>query len=329
MYHHPNQWFNACYQKILSIPALQHWCQTLPAQMHAWQQQSASADIIKWCKLLNKLPQLEGLVVDITDTVTVGCAEDIDDYTRKHITGLLRQFTPWRKGPFSICGIDIDTEWRSDWKWQRLLPHITPLTGRNVLDIGCGSGYHMWRMLGEGANAVFGIDPTALFLAQFHVLQHFIRHDDIHFLPLGVEQMQALNAFDTVFSMGVLYHRRDPITFLEQLKQQLRPGGELVLETLVVDGDANTVLMAGERYAQMRNVWFLPSIAALEVWLSRVGFINIRCVDVNMTSTDEQRSTAWMTTHSLQDFLDPDDPSKTIEGYPAPQRAVFLAQKKG
>ncbi len=222
----------------------------------------------------------------------------------------------------------MDTEWRSDWKWDGVYPNITPLKNRTVLDVGCGSGYHMWRMLGQGASRVIGIDPTQLFFIQFQAIKHFIPRNDIHFLPLGIEEMQPLNAFDTVFSMGVLYHRKDPIQFLNQLKHQLRKGGELVLETLVVDGDEQTVLMAGERYAQMRNVWFLPSTKALAVWLERVGFENIRVVDVNHTTLDEQRSTPWMDSQSLKDFLDPEDITRTIEGYPAPQRAVLIANRK-
>lgn len=140
--------------------------------------------------------------------------------------------------------------------------------------------------------------------------------------------MPALNAFDTVFSMGVLYHRKDPLLFLTQLKDQLRKGGELVLETLVVDGDELTVLMAGERYAQMRNVWFLPSVDALKLWLARLGFTHIRLADISITTPEEQRSTPWMTSQSLSDFLDPQDNTKTIEGYPAPQRAVIVATKR-
>jgi tRNA (mo5U34)-methyltransferase len=125
--------------------------------------------------------------------------------------------------------------------------------------------------------------------------------------------------------MGVLYHRRSPIEFLQQLKDQLVSGGELVLETLVVDGDEQTVMIAGERYAQMRNVWFLPSTAALTVWMQRLGFTNIKIVDKAQTTIEEQRSTDWMTSQSLVDFLDPNDPNKTIEGYPAPLRAVITA----
>ncbi|OXE29836.1 hypothetical protein CA163_26525, partial [Vibrio parahaemolyticus] len=50
-------------------------------------------------------------------------------------------------------------------------------------------------------------------------------------------------------------------------------------------------------------------------------------VDENVTSVDEQRTTDWMTHNSLPDYLDPNDPSKTVEGYPAPRRAVLVARK--
>jgi len=321
------QWFNDCYKSLFDTP-LSHWLQTLPAQLDHWQRNSKHGEFDKWCRLLAKLPSTTPSSIELDEKVAVGSLADVDVYTQKKISGLLQQFMPWRKGPFYVHDIHIDTEWRSDWKWDRVYPHITPLKNRTVLDVGCGSGYHMWRMLGQGASRVIGIDPTQLFFIQFQAIKHFIPRDDIHFLPLGIEEMQPLNAFDTVFSMGVLYHRKDPIQFLNQLKHQLRKGGELVLETLVVDGDEQTVLMAGERYAQMRNVWFLPSTKALAVWLERVGFENIRVVDVNHTTLDEQRSTPWMDSQSLKDFLDPEDITRTIEGYPAPQRAVLIANRK-
>ena len=325
-------WFSDCYKSLLESP-LAHWLQTLPALMENWQRTGKHGEFDKWGRLLSKLPKTDVSAIDLKHTVTIGASDDIDEYTQKQIEGLLKQFMPWRKGPYHVHGIHIDTEWRSDWKWDRVVPHIASLENRHVLDVGCGSGYHMWRMLGEGASRVIGVDPTQLFLIQFQAIKHFMKSDsvatsNIHFLPMGIEDMQPLKAFDTVFSMGVLYHRKDPMAFLTQLKDQLRKGGELVLETLVVDGDENTVLMAGERYAQMRNVWFLPSTAALTVWLSRLGFENIRVVDVNHTTLDEQRSTPWMDTQSLKDFLDPEDITRTIEGYPAPQRAVIVANKK-
>lgn len=320
-------WFKDCYRSLLASP-LAHWLETLPAQIRQWDNQDQHGEFDKWCRLLGKLPDTQPDIINLVDRVEFNSSTPISEHTQKQIEGLLKQFMPWRKGPFHLHGLHVDTEWRSDWKWDRVLPHISPLKNRHVLDVGCGSGYHMWRMLGEGAAGVYGIDPSQLFLIQFQAIKHFNPHPDIHLLPLGIEQMPALKAFDTVFSMGVLYHRKDPIAFLTQLKDQLRSGGELILETLVVDGDENTVLMAGERYAQMRNVWFLPSVDALSIWLSRLGFHDIRVADVNITSLEEQRRTEWMTSQSLADFLDPDDRSKTIEGYPAPQRAVLVATKK-
>ncbi len=278
------------------------------------------------------LPETEVLHLD-RPAVQVGeeSGSGVEAYTA--LREALMALHPWRKGPYRLHGVLIDTEWRSDWKWDRLAPHISPLAGRRVLDVGCGNGYHCWRMLGAGAAQVVGIDPTQLFLAQFQAISRQVASVDpsllrrIRLLPLGIEQVPpGLRAFDSVFSMGVLYHRRSPIDHLLALRDCLRPGGELVLETLVVDGDAKTVLVPGGRYARMRNVWFIPSPEALIGWLERAGFHDVRVVDVTVTSVEEQRATPWMRFQSLSDFLDPADSSRTIEGYPAPRRAIVLAQ---
>jgi tRNA (mo5U34)-methyltransferase len=113
---------------------------------------------------------------------------------------------------------------------------------------------------------------------------------------------------------------------LKELKATLRPGGQLVLETLVIEGGLGQVLVPEGRYAKMNNVWFLPSCETLVSWMSKCGFKNPRVVDVNATTTQEQRSTQWMTFHSLAEFLDPSDNKLTAEGYPAPIRAVFIAE---
>jgi tRNA (mo5U34)-methyltransferase len=318
--------FNKFYQKIAGN-RLNHWLNTLPAQLTEWQARHLHGEFSQWQKTITALPKTSPSSIDINSTVRAGERSDINDGEYKRIENLLKKFKPWRQGPDHIQGLQIDTEWRSDFKWDRLLPHISPLKNRYVLDIGCGSGYHLWRMRGAGAKFVVGIDPTQLFLTQFQAIQHFVQDDNVNLLPLGVEQLPELNAFDTVFAMGVLYHRRSPVDFIYQLKSQLAAGGELVLETLVVDGEENTVLVPGERYAKMRNVWFLPSCDAMCAWLERCGFKNIRVVNTDITALDEQRKTDWIDTESLQDFLDPNDASKTIEGYPAPKRAIFIANK--
>ncbi|QBY05567.1 tRNA 5-methoxyuridine(34)/uridine 5-oxyacetic acid(34) synthase CmoB [Thalassotalea sp. HSM 43] len=319
-----NNVFNQFYQQIAGN-RLAHWLTQLPEQLAHWQKQELHGEFKQWQKTLEALPQTTPSMIDVKDGVTIGAADDIPLGQQKRIEALLKNFKPWRKGPYHVHGIHIDTEWRSDFKWDRLQPHISDLSNRYVLDIGCGSGYHLWRMRGAGAKFVVGIDPTQLFMMQFLSMQHFIQDPAVNLLPLGVEHLPELKAFDTVFAMGVLYHRKSPIDFLQQLKAQLVKGGELVLETLVIEGDKNTVLVPGDRYAKMRNVWFLPSCDALVFWMQRLGFKNVRVVSIDQTAFEEQRKTDWIDTESLQDFLDPNDANKTIEGHPAPLRAIIVA----
>lgn len=283
-------------------------------------------DLQRWWAAIQKLPK-EGALALNESWLQVG-ELSTDVALNEQIHAGLQGLHPWRKGPFNFFGIPVKTEWRSDWKWERVLPHIASLKNRRVLDVGCGSGYHCWRMYAEGARTVLGIDPTLLFMLQFYAIKRLQPSMPVWFAPLRMEELPArLEGFDTVFSMGVLYHRRSPLDHLLELRDALRPGGQLVLETLVIDGGANEVLMPEDRYAAMRNVYFLPSVAMLCLWLRRCGFSNPRVVDENVTTIEEQQSTPWMQYQSLEDFLDPNDHSKTREGYPSPRRAVILAEK--
>ena len=288
----------------------------------------AHGDLARWESALAALPPLPAGEVRLnSDCVGLQSLSPLDSATATGLRETLMRLHPWRKGPFCLHGLHLDTEWRSDWKWERLADAISPLDGRLVLDVGCGNGYYGWRMLGEGARLVLGIDPTLLFVVQFLAINQYLARDELAVLPLGIEDLPAtLTGFDTVFSMGVLSHRRSPLDHLGELRRLLRPGGELVLETLVLEGDGQQVLVPPGRYASMRNVWFIPSVEALAVWLGRCGFENVRVVDVSRTSREEQRSTDWMYFQSLPDHLDPADPNLTIEGLPAPVRAIFMAR---
>lgn len=316
----------------LNDPRFDEWKQILPGLIDEALHPEGNGNLPRWLaamEIVRDLPSNQPFDLN-QSAITVG-QDDLDKGHKIQLESALRVIMPWRKGPFNIHGIEIDTEWRSDWKWDRVKPHLCPLEDRKVLDIGCGSGYHLWRMMGDGAKLAVGVDPSLLFMNQFLALKHFIGESvDAYFLPLTLDQLpvsQKGGAFDTVFSMGVLYHRRSPIDHIYELKNQLRPGGELVLETLVVPESFGQLLVPEDRYAQMRNVWFLPSVPELQRWLERCGLTDVHCVDLNQTSTEEQRSTDWMQWNSLQDFLNPDDLNQTAEGYPAPLRAVLIAQK--
>lgn len=279
----------------------------------------------KWQKALAGLPVIHDLVAEL-DQATVTVRGRLDTEAQPVLQRHLQTLMPWRKGPFAIGGIQINSEWRSDWKWDRLLPHIAPLADRVVLDVGCGSGYHLWRMRGAGAKLVLGIDPGLLFYMQFAALQHYIQDTAVQYLPLPLEALPSKpGLFDSTFSMGVLYHRREPHDHLRQLMTTLRPGGELILETLVIPGETDNACVVNERYARMRNIWSLPTAARVARWLRETGFKDERCVSIDITSTEEQRRTAWMYTDSLAESLDPDNSSLTVEGLPRPHRAILIA----
>jgi tRNA (mo5U34)-methyltransferase len=312
--------------KYLDDMGLSSWREQLQAQIDERLSVKRHGKLPMWQEAMQVLPEVNLSQLELRDRVDIGAENDLEEFNRDTLIELLKTFHPWRKGPYRLLGIDIDTEWRSDWKWDRVLPHIQNLDGRRVLDVGGGNGYHGWRMQGEGAELVIGIDPTAVFTMQYQVMQHFIQSDKHFVLPIGIEHMpDNLALFDTVFSMGVLYHRRSPLKHLMELRSCLRPKGELVLETLIIDGELGMTLMPEERYAKMKNVWFIPTAETMILWLRKCGFKNVRCVDVNVTSLEEQRRTDWMTFESLADYLDPEDNTKTIEGYPAPMRGVFIA----
>lgn len=280
----------------------------------------------RWLTLFDELPVIEPGSIDLATQVRIGQADDCTPAQQAALETAARTFMPWRKGPWSFFGVEIDTEWRSDMKWDRLLPHIQSLAGRRVLDVGCGNGYHCYRMLGADAGLVVGVDPHPAYFFQYRLMQHYLRHLAVFVLPITLDQFpERSGLFDTVFSMGVLYHRRSPIDHLFQLQSCLREGGELVLESLVVEGPDGYSLMPEDRYCQMKNVWFLPSVATTESWLRRCGFRDVRTVDVSITDSSEQRSTTWMPFQSLRDGLDPHNPALSVEGLPAPRRAITLA----
>jgi tRNA (mo5U34)-methyltransferase len=282
----------------------------------------AHGDLPRWLETISGLP--EGDAYTKLDGHTPVLGQVVEN--QQPLQKLLMELHPWRKGPLQLGGVRIDTEWRSDWKWNRLEPHLD-LNGHRVLDIGCGNGYFGLRMLANGARLVVGIDPTMVFVMQWLAMQRFSAGLNNYVLPLGIEDLPTdTSGFDSVFSMGVLYHRRQPVEHLEQLKRLTRPGGQLVLETLVLEGPGKRILEPKGRYARMRNVHAIPTLAVLHHWLAQAGLPHARVLDVSRTSAEEQRSTQWMTFESLSECLDPDDPTLSIEGYPAPVRAALLVE---
>lgn len=293
--------------QCLSDIGIPDWRSRIEAPIHLRLSRAGHGDFVEWQETLAQLQRLAR-----GETVAI----------RK----LLLSLAPWRKGPFDVAGIHIDSEWRSDLKWARLESAIESLQQKNVLDVGCGNGYYARRMSAAGARSVIGVDPTLLYVVQHLAIEQFAPLQNVFVLPLRSDELpEGARAFDTCFSMGVLYHQRSPLAHLQQLKGFLRTSGQLVLETLFIPGDESYACTPPDRYARMRNVWLLPTISELTTWLRRSGFKDIEIVDESITTVAEQRSTEWMTFDSLSQALDEVDPGKTVEGWPAPRRVIMVA----
>ena len=233
---------------------------------------------------------------------------------------------PWRKGPFQINDLFIDSEWQSQIKYNLLEPYFD-LKGKIVVDIGCNNGYYLFRMMIQEPKKLIGFDPSAIYYSQFQFLNHFIKSDIIYEM-LGVEHVEFYeHKFDTLFCLGVLYHRSDPVAMLKSLFKGLNKGGELILDTFMIDGEDEMCLTPRDRYSKIPNIYFVPTISALKNWCYRAGFERVEVLETMKTEPNEQRKTEWIDTQSLEDFLDPNDDTKTVEGYPAPKRVYIKALK--
>jgi tRNA (mo5U34)-methyltransferase len=301
---------------------IREWIRGMASEMEAAFDPAVNGHLPAWREAYDAIqPPPAGEVPRLNASQVWDGTPDIQD------VDVWQTFHPWRKGPYRIGEMEIDTEWRSDWKWDRLLQAIEPLSGRRCLDVGCGNGYHLWRMLGEGARLAVGLDPFLLYVYQFMAVHKRIPLSHIRVLPLGAEAIRPGLDFDTTFSMGVLSHCRDHAAHLHLLHQSLRPGGQLVLETLTVPESHGPLFHPEGRYAQMRNIHALPDVSTLMNWLEESGFTSVAHVDTTQTSCEEQRVTDWMRFYSLRNYLDPNDPTKTVEGHPAPRRSILVSRR--
>ncbi|MEK9728248.1 MAG: tRNA 5-methoxyuridine(34)/uridine 5-oxyacetic acid(34) synthase CmoB [Candidatus Margulisiibacteriota bacterium] len=295
--------------------------------LDALQQHSKSFDnpnTQRFFKALNSLPEINANL-DLGDDESVGVRFDVPI----SIEAQLKTLIPWRKGPFRFGGTSIVSEWRSNLKWDRFKSHYDQLLNARVLDIGCGNGYYMYRMLSHSPEFILGVDPSHLTFMQFYMAQHFIQDSIVNYLPIGWNDLDGFNNFfDVVFCMGVMYHHRSPVDLFKMIRQISRPSMTLFFDTLIIDGDDDYILFPKDRYAKMPNVYFLPTVSALKNIMGRAGIKSIDVLSIDQTSMDEQRSTPWTFEKSLVDFLDPTDFSKTVEGYPAPKRISIVARLK-
>ncbi len=276
----------------------------------------------KWLTWKNIAPLRAALesLEDVPCDVELGDVVKISGkFDEQKIYEVAKKLMPWRKGPFQIGETFIDSEWKSYVKYNLLRPHFD-LKDKRVADIGCNNGYYMFRMQEDNPKLLVGFDPSPLYMTQFDFINHFVKSEIVYEL-LGVEHLEFYEEkFDTIFCLGVLYHRSDPVAMLKSLYKGLDKHGEVILDTFYIDGDEEMALCPESSYSKIPNIYFVPTIKALKNWCMRAGFSSFEVLETSVTDESEQRKTEWIEGQSLEDFLDPNDSLKTVEGYPAPQR---------
>lgn len=269
---------------------------------------------------------IDAITVDLaSDTITASLPPDAQYEALKE---LCESLLSWRTGPYQIGSFTIDTEWRSYMKWHRIAPLIPQTQGMRIADVGCSNGYFLFKLAQLKPEIAVGFDPIERCWLQFALLQSILKVPQVSFLPMGLLALNAFPSFfDFILCMGVLYHQRDQLLAVKRLYESTRPGGTVLLESLVVNQTEALVITPPDRYAKMRNAWTIPSPTLLGALFEQAGFKDVKVHSFGPLTTNEQRRTPLAPFESLADFLDPMDQSKTIEGHPAPHTAAVVGRR--
>jgi SAM-dependent methyltransferase len=114
---------------------------------------------------------------------------------------------------------------------------------KRVLDIGCRDGLFSFKAETMGAREVVGIDndvsePATQFLIPFFKSKIKMRQMNLYDL-----KPDTFGLFDIVIFPGVLYHLRYPFWGLKIIREVMKTGGHLLIETPIWHGDPNKSLL--------------------------------------------------------------------------------------
>ena len=273
--------------------------------------------------LYAKIQELKALNLACNFSLDDSVNLSTNSQAKDEILAIAKELKPWRKGPFKIDDLFIDTEWQSFIKFNILKPFMNEISQKCVADIGCNNGYYMFKMLEFNPAKLIGFDPSIKYRLQFELINALAK-TPIKYELLGVEDLPSYGLNYAVFICPVVYSlRSDPIKMLKDLKAGLNKNGVVFLDTMYIEDEREIALVPNKTYSKIPNIYFVPSISALKNWCERAGFKEFEVLATKKTDENEQRKTEWIDSFSLENFLDPKDKNLTIEGYEAPKRVYI------
>jgi len=102
-------------------------------------------NIQPYWEAIQALPIPQNTHIKLNDTVEM-IPNNFSKEEEQFIYDTAKLMHPWRKGPFQVSKTFIDSEWRSNLKYNLLRPHFD-LKDKIVGDIGCNNGYYLFRMM--------------------------------------------------------------------------------------------------------------------------------------------------------------------------------------
>jgi 2-polyprenyl-6-hydroxyphenyl methylase/3-demethylubiquinone-9 3-methyltransferase len=128
------------------------------------------------------------------------------------------------------------------------IDRIAPLSGKIVLDVGCGGGILSESMAGRGAQ-VTGIDlgEKPLQVAKLHLLES---GKQVEYRKVAVEALAAERpaSFDVVTCMEMLEHVPDPAAVVTACAKLVKPGGHVFFSTLNRNAKSYLFAIIGAEY---------------------------------------------------------------------------------
>lgn len=110
------------------------------------------------------------------------------------------------------------------YKIASIKPH---LTGKRLLDIGCGLGF-LCQSFANDFETVVGVDGSPEKITK---AKHINTHPNVTYIQSMFEDFKPTKPFDTIIATKVLEHVVDSIAFLIHLKHMLSPKGRIIITT--------------------------------------------------------------------------------------------------
>jgi len=156
---------------------------------------------------------------------------------------------------------------------EDVVHQLAPQQGERILDLGCGTGY-LTNLIAQAGARVVGIDKSASMIERAKAA-----YPDLDFRVCSATDFHFDTPFDAIFSNATLHWVLDKDSAIDNIYQNLRPGGRLMLE-MGGKGNVEEIVVATRkaltRHGYYSNaatqVWYFPSVGEYTTLLEKRGF---------------------------------------------------------